>query len=30
MKKHLLVMAIAALGATGVYAQAGDAMAKMK
>jgi glutamate/aspartate transport system substrate-binding protein len=30
MKKHLLVMAIAAIGATGVYAQASDAMAKMK
>lgn len=30
MKKHLLVMAIAAIGATGVYAQTSDALAKMK
>ena len=30
MKKHLLVMAIAAIGATGVYAQANDTLAKIK
>ena len=30
MKKHLLVMAIAAIGATGVYAQANDTLAKLK
>ena len=30
MKKHLLVMAIAAIGASGVYAQANDALAKIK
>jgi glutamate/aspartate transport system substrate-binding protein len=30
MKKHLLVMAIAAIGASGVYAQDADALAKIK
>ena len=30
MKKHLLVMAIAAIGATGVYAQTSDALARIK
>ena len=30
MKKHLLVMAIAAIGATGVYAQTNDTLAKLR